>query len=340
MAKLTLDEEFDTLGGPWQPVYPWSPQGWPTNGSWLANPTLLPVDGNPIALANGTMVLSDFARPADVSPDMIGGLSRIGGQILTQNTFSQTYGYFEASIQMPAGNGVGGAFWLMPQGGGWPPELDIAEVYGNSPTTLITSLVDGTVTNPWHTIPDSSAGFHTYAVDWQPTTITWYFDNQPVFSMPTPPDFNQPMYMIFSLNSGTDSTPDGPADPALTAQMKIDWVHVYDSNPYAGKAASAAIAQPSVVQVGNDPLVASPGMTFVVAGSGHTTAIQGFSPSDVLDFQMAPADFMALNNAISAAPDGHTVIDFNGNHLNLLGISPDQLTWNSFHIDGLPNPFP
>lgn len=345
MAKLTFDEEFDVLGGPWQPAYPWSPQGWPTNGSWLANPALLPADGNPIALLNGAMILSDFARPADVSSDMIGGLNRIGGQILTQNTFWQTYGYFEASIQMPAGHGVGGAFWLMPQSGAWPPELDIAEVYGHAPTTLITSLVDGTVTNPWHRIPDATAGFHTYAVDWEPDTITWYFDNQPMFQMATPSDFNQPMYMIFSLNSGTDQTPDGPADPSLVAQMKIAWVHVYDANPYGGTLSKPALADvivppTTVVQVNNDPLTASPSSTFVVSGPGHDTVINGFGVTDVLDFQLAPADFHALNDAISATSDGHTVVNFNGNRIDLPGIVPDQLTWDNFHIDGLLNPSP
>src|SRR6185436_4594463 len=103
--------------------------------------------------------------------------------VLTQNTFAQTYGYFEASIQMPAGHNEGGAFWLMPQNGNWPPEIDIAEVPGDTPNVLITSMINGTVNNPLHTVPvDLTAGFHTYGLDWEPTTTTWYLDGTPVFS--------------------------------------------------------------------------------------------------------------------------------------------------------------
>lgn len=348
VAKLTLDQEFTTLGGPWEPAYPWSPLGWATEGSWLGNPTLLPPDANPIALLSGQMILSDIPRPADVPAASVGGLSRISGQILTQNTFAQTYGYFEASIQMPGNNGDGGAFWLLPQNGQWPPELDIAEVYGNDPTLLINTLHDGydddgSVAH-WGSVANTAQGFHTYAVDWEPNTITWYFDGKQTFQTATPADMNQPMYLVFSLNSGTSSTIEGAAAATSVGQMKIDWVHVYDSNPYttATPPASAAApataepattADPAIVYI--DPtttmLTAPAGPAFIICyGSGTDTIINGFSPNnEAFDFEMTTADFNSL--AISADPgDGHALVDFNGNHISLPGVMPDQLSSNNF----------
>ena len=34
-------------------------------------------------------------------------------------------------------------------------------------------------------IADTTAGYHTYAVDWEPDTVTIYFDGQPTASWPT-----------------------------------------------------------------------------------------------------------------------------------------------------------
>lgn len=359
MAQVTLDDPFTALGAPWEPVYPWSPDGWTADGSWLANPALLPADANPFSVANGVLTLSDFAAPADVASSAIGGLSRIGGQILTEGTFSQTYGYFEADIEMPAGAGEAGAFWLMPADGNWPPELDIAEVHANAPTTLITTLHDDD-TNPapnWSTIPDATAGFHIYAVDWEPDYITWYFDGQQVYQVPTPADMNQPMYLILSLNSGSANDDVGTPSPTTVGQMKIVWVHVYDSNPYTTGGALVAPTTPAVTTViggatvpptsVTDPTIvtvaqlsstlaaASTPTTFLFNGSDHNTVISNFTASDVMDFEMTSQSFGAID--LQAAADGHALINFDGNQISLPGMLANNLDWSNFVINGQHN---
>jgi beta-glucanase (GH16 family) len=235
MAHVTLDEEFNSLGSPWQTTYPWSPNGFAAGdmGSFLANPALLPPDGNPLSINNGVLTLSDFPKPADVASDSIGGLSRISGQILTEHSFSQTYGYFEARMQMPAGDGALGAFWLLPESGSWPPELDVAEVVGAAPNTLVNTLHDSGAPDPhWTDVADMTQGFHTYAVDWEPDKITWYFDGRETFETPTTASMNQPMYVVASTHSGLPGSWPGSPDPSLVSQMKIDYIRVYDANPY------------------------------------------------------------------------------------------------------------
>jgi beta-glucanase (GH16 family) len=403
MANVTLDEEFNSLGNPWQPTYPWSPNGWAAGdmGSFLPNPALLPPDANPISVDNGNLVLTDMPKPSDVSSDQIGGLSRIGGQVLTENQFSQTYGYFEARIQMPAGAGEGAAFWLLSQGGSWPPELDVAEMIGVNPDLLVNTLHgDGAPEPHWMGVADMTQGFHTYAVDWEPDKITWYFDGQETFETPTTPDMHQPMYVVLSSGSGQPGSWPGAPDPSLVSQMKIDYVRVYDANPYTtggaltastaapdtpttpastdtgstptqdatGGALTASTAAPdastsqtpaptgaatvsdaqttatpdtstttsndtTVVNIGTDSLLATPSADmFVFDGPGHSTRIHDFAPnSDKLDFEMTAQDFS--NVSITAGRDGHARIDFNGNHVSLPGVTPDQLSQSNFLFD-------
>ncbi len=55
--------------------------------------------------------------------------------INTYGTFSQTYGYFEIDAKVPSGQGLWPAFWMLPQSGNWPPEIDVLELLGHDPST-------------------------------------------------------------------------------------------------------------------------------------------------------------------------------------------------------------
>src|SRR5215213_7371452 len=43
---------------------------------------------------------------------------------------------------------------------------------------------------------DLTTGFHTYAVKWTPSTLTWYLDGVQTHSAPAYPTDNQPMFML------------------------------------------------------------------------------------------------------------------------------------------------
>jgi beta-glucanase (GH16 family) len=234
MANVTFDEEFDTLGSVLQTQYAWAQNGFATGdmASWLANPSLLPADANTVSVDNGLLTLSDIPKPSDVSSDQIGGLSRIAGQVETEGTFSQTYGYFEARIKMPAGSGEMGAFWLSGSTG-VSPQLDIAEMVANSPSTVVNTVWNSAeADNHWTDVANMTDGYHTYAVDWEPDHITWYFDGQQTFQVATPSNLHQPLYLVASMTSGQAGSWEGTADPSSSSQMKIDYIRAYDSNPY------------------------------------------------------------------------------------------------------------
>ena len=175
--------------------------------------------------------------------------------------FSQTYGRFEAKMKLPAGEGCQGlwpAFWLLPVDnyyGEWPlsGEIDIMEARGREG-----NKADGTIHfgRPWPN--DGSAGdsyvweddalaitnYHIYSVDWTPTymsfqvdgveyyrTENWYSQddgNPQKFAFPAP--FDQEFYIV--LNMAVGGTYDGnlnPSSSALPAEMKVDYVRVYES---------------------------------------------------------------------------------------------------------------
>ena len=77
-----------------------------------------------------------------------------------------------------------------------------------------------------------SEGFHTFAVEWLPGSISWYVDDRH-YQTKTPADvapsewvFEHPHYIIMNLAMGGGFT--GDIDPALThAEMTIDHVRVY-----------------------------------------------------------------------------------------------------------------
>ncbi len=251
MNKLTFDDEFNSLSlyngtsGVWQPAMNYSPNGTTDTGSmtsWEVNPLWGPTsaaDANVYSIGNGVLSMAIKPTPADVNPASVNNQPFLAGELTTYPSFSQTYGYFEMNADLAAGPGFMSAFWLLPTSGAWPPELDAEEVLGNTPSTLIMTThtsngAGGDNAFPqWTNIPDSTQGFHTYAVDWEANTITWYFDGQQVAQAPTPADMHSPMYMLIDDMSGASGSWTGsPTSPTQSSAMKINFIHVYDSNPY------------------------------------------------------------------------------------------------------------
>lgn len=253
MATLTptFNDEFNgsSLNAAlWRSGDDYAPKGSTASdlASWeVGDPSYVPADANPVSVSGGLLTLAIKPTPADVNPGSVGNRPFIGAQINTKGHFSQTYGYFEMTGRMAAGAGAISAFWLLPADGSWPPELDVAEILGGAPTTDINTAHSNaggkhTSSPHWSNIPSAAAGTHTYAVDWQPDTITWYFDGKQTAQEATPPDMNKPMYMILDTQAGAAGSWIGEAKPGLDGAMQVDSVRAYASNPYAGGNAPAA----------------------------------------------------------------------------------------------------
>ncbi len=319
MANMTFDDEFNSMNwGNWQSAYGWAPNGYVGGGttSWQVNPSWGPTSGgdaNTFSDNNGVLTLSVIPTPSSVAPS-VDYAPFLGAQIETHNTFSQTYGYFEMNAELSGTPGTLSAFWLMPESGAWPPELDIAEVTGGSPTTLVTSTHSATagVENPWTNIPNASTGFHTYAVDWEPNTITWYFDGQEVRQEATPSDMHQPMYMIADVFAGNSGSWEGQPSSGASASMKINYIHVFDSNPYTGGGSSASSSSTT-----STPATTTSTPATTTSTPATTTSSSSSSPAPTIPGDEGTTTITSQYASVTAN---------SGNHLIFISGSDDKFT--------------
>lgn len=182
------------------------------------------------------------------------------GMISTRRNFSQLYGYFEARMKLPFGEGFWPAFWLIPQLPPqdspaelwWPPEVDIMEFNGIDPATVyMTHFYSGVYPEPgskandWlvggysqdiFSGPDFSADFHTFAVYWSPEELIWFVDGVQRMrateylppGVSQDPDYTGAMHLILNLATGGAFVGGAiPIDEDLPAELEIDYVRVY-----------------------------------------------------------------------------------------------------------------
>jgi beta-glucanase (GH16 family) len=264
MARLTFDDEFNSLNlwngvsGTWQASYFWSSNGYASSdmSSWFVNPGYGPTskaDADPYSIANGDLDIGVIPAPTDVATSNIDGKNYLSGMLTTYPSFSQEYGYFEINAKMSSAPGSMSALWLLPISGGWPPEIDIAEVLANDPTMLATTAHTGasnTSDQGLKNVSNMTTEFNTYAVDWEPNTITWYFNGQQVYQIATPADMRQPMYILLDTATGTSNSWEGaPSSASETGAMEINYIRIYNSDPYASTPARppASVGAPTPV---------------------------------------------------------------------------------------------
>lgn len=195
---------------------------------------------NPFSVNNGILAIKAIPADAETMAAVGSWAKYTSGLITTQFSFSQTYGYFEIRAELPAGKGLWPAFWLLPEDGTWPPEIDAMEAFGGanpsgqggvtmihyaSHSTIAAQQCDG-----WHdTGVNITQGFHTYGVDVEPTGITYYFDGKPYATCKPNTDAAKPMYMLVNLAVGSaESWPGAPdASTVFPAYLFVDYVRAY-----------------------------------------------------------------------------------------------------------------
>ncbi|NCT18005.1 MAG: glycosyl hydrolase family 16 [Flavobacteriaceae bacterium CG2_30_34_30] len=173
------------------------------------------------------------------------GSNFTSARIKTQGKFEKTYGRFEAKIQLPWGQGIWPAFWLLGNNceqNDWPlcGEIDIMEYRGQNPIRI-----DGSVHGPGYSAGESvskgfilendrfDTGFHIFGIEWGPDFINFYVDDT-LYNQITPADvpgdwvFNHPFYIIMNVAVG-GSFVGPPNDNTLFPQtMLVDYIRVYE----------------------------------------------------------------------------------------------------------------
>lgn len=229
--KLVFADEFngsqlDTTR--WSTCYPWVEAGGCTNGG---NNELEWYQPDEVFVENGLLRLR--AQERNVKE----GYPYTSGMVITHEKFSFQYGYVEARIKVPAGQGLWPALWLLPEDEDWPPEIDIHEVLGNTPSTIHTTLhytTDGenhfSSGSSWKG-PDFSAGFHTIGLLWEPHLIAWTIDGVERFAV-TENIPQEPFYLLANLAVGGDWPGSPDAYTIFPSYYEIDYIRIYENNTY------------------------------------------------------------------------------------------------------------
>lgn len=161
----------------------------------------------------------------------IGYNSYTSGLVESRGKFCNRYGRYEIRARLPKGKGIWPAYWMLPESGRWPPEIDIMECLGHDSYTIY-----GTV--HWGAWPDnSSAGgeyrgsdysedFHIFAIEWEEGEIRWYVDDTLYFR--TNNHIPQELFYIILNTAVGGNWPGNPDETTIFPQYHdIDYVRVY-----------------------------------------------------------------------------------------------------------------
>ena len=174
-------------------------------------------------------------------------------RITTQGLQSFQYGRIEASIQIPQGQGLWPAFWMLGDNINtvpWPGcgEMDIMENIGSQPTINTGSIhgtgFTGTMIGTQYVLPngaDFSSGFHTFGIIWSPQIVQYYVDSPSnIYATYTPsslpsgavwPFDSGKFFFIINLAVGGNYPGSPNANTAFPAEVLVDYVRVWQDPP-------------------------------------------------------------------------------------------------------------
>ncbi len=261
--KLVWSDEFNGPDGTAPDPARW---GFDLGGKGFGNHELETYTSAPanVEERSGNLVIT--ARQQDLTG--ADGIARhyTSSRLRTQGLFSQAYGRFETRMRLPTGKGIWPAFWLLGADDAtvhWPAcgEIDIMEAIGDPHT------IYSTIHGPGYsgakgigrkfTLPAGEAidsGFHTYAVEWAPNDLRFFFDDHLIVER-TPADlppgtrwvYDHPFFIILNLAVGGDWPGAPDASTVFPKQMLVDYVRVYQADPGLGHqpaTPSTGVAQP------------------------------------------------------------------------------------------------
>jgi len=161
--------------------------------------------------------------------------------------FDHLYGRYEARLQLPRGQGIWPAFWMLGNNigsAGWPTcgEVDIMENIGKEPSIVHGSLhgpgySGGNPLGQAYTLPNGGKyadGFHVFAIEWELNVMRFYIDDI-LYGTKTPADapsgarwvYDHPFYLLLNVAVG-GTWPGAPDATTVFPQMMLaDYVRVY-----------------------------------------------------------------------------------------------------------------
>ncbi len=245
--SATFSDTFDGPAGSAVDASKWVQETGDNSGNNHERQYYTPGANNAALDGNGHLVITAKKENPNNYQCWYGTCQYTSARMNTSGKFSAQYGHVEARMQIPRGQGMWPAFWMLGtdiNSVGWPNcgEVDIMENIGKEPAT-----VHGTIHGPGYSGANGigaaynlSSGafadnFHTFAVDWAPNSIKWSVDGN-VYETRTPSDvggnqwaFNKPFFLILNLAVGGDWPGDPDGSTSFPQKLVVDEISVTTS---------------------------------------------------------------------------------------------------------------
>ncbi len=250
-GRLVWADEFNAPAGTGPDAAKWTPETGPGVNNELQYYTN---NNNARHDGNGNLVLQarrEVTPGSACPPDPISGSTTCqytSSRLDTHGKFSFTYGRVEARIRVSTSQGLWPAFWLLgadffDKRTPWPNcgEIDVMEHVGREPNRLYSTLHApayhgaGGFGQPLDLNQPAAAQFHTFAVEWDSSHMTFSVDGNNFFtadrnqleSTRGPWVYDHPFFIIINNAVGGDFP--GPPGPGtqLPQDMVLDYVRVF-----------------------------------------------------------------------------------------------------------------
>ncbi|MEM6782403.1 MAG: glycoside hydrolase family 16 protein [Bacteroidota bacterium] len=247
--QLVWADEFDYEGLPDSTKWAYDVGGWGWGNNELQHYTEADLDN--ARVQDGVLTIEARHEPTE-------GKDYSSARLLTRGKAAWTYGRIEVRAQLPHGLGTWAAIWMLFEDRvhseqGWPDngEIDIMEHVGFDPGVVHATVhtkafnhMHGTHVGDKIDVPAFDEAFHEYAIEWTPTEIRAYVDDEHYFTYANTSaafteetgqpawaswPFDHPHHLILNIAVGGNWGGQQGVDPAVfPQQMRIDYVRVYE----------------------------------------------------------------------------------------------------------------
>lgn len=234
-----------------------------------------------------------------------------GAEVTTEKRYGFQYGWVECSARCTSGKGFLPAVWLLnihhwDGGSTWRSfaEIDVMEARGFLPGTITHNLHWGTYPqhSSWGTQAyapagvDFTAGYHSFACNWQPGLVDYYVDGAHTFSYPVAANVPAiPANLVISLQVGGPYATEPDTTTLWPGIFEVDWIGVWQDTGWRGiytvdaSALSLSTTQLSTLQA-----------TLLSLGSdsAHRTQVTAIDPGkpDKLSLTVSAHSPMSIND--------------------------------------------
>jgi beta-glucanase (GH16 family) len=175
------------------------------------------------------------ARASDgvVRPYMSGMISSGPGPKPQKPKFAFLYGHAEVRARLPTGKGLWSAIWLLPANRTSKPEIDVMESRGQDLNSVALHVhwrgsggddeSDGKRVSQW----GIGAGWHTFAIDWRPESLTWIIDGRRRWTVRGDAVPHTPMYLVVNLAVGGEWAGEPDSGTRFPNTLLVDSIKVW-----------------------------------------------------------------------------------------------------------------